>query len=413
MAGLSRQIAWFLLAAWLPSASLAFANDAKKQELDQLRARIEKLQRDVGKNEESRVEVADQLKTAEKSISEVNRQLSGLTREQSKLNGDLAGLAARKTTALSSVKQEQALLARMIRYQYIHGNADALRLMLNGEDVSLVERRLAYLGYVSKSRAATIESIKQKLADLASIEENTREKRDEIAENANAQKQARAALESERSARKQVLNRIKSDISKGRREIGRLKRDEDRLSKLIDQLARALAEQSVARDARRREKPEAGDGAARIRKPGEAVDSVADGSYVGRAFNTLRGKLKLPVRGELAGRFGAQREEGGVTWKGLFIRAGEGQSVRSVADGQVVYADWFRGYGNLLIVDHGSGYLSLYGNNESVLKAVGDSVKSGEVIASVGSTGGAQESGVYFELRQDGKPFDPMRWVGR
>jgi septal ring factor EnvC (AmiA/AmiB activator) len=138
-----------------------------------------------------------------------------------------------------------------------------------------------------------------------------------------------------------------------------------------------------------------------------------DSGFVGRAFSTLKGKLKLPVKGELTGKFGAQREDGGLTWKGLFIRAEEGQPVKAVADGRVVYADWLRGYGNLVIVDHGAGFLSLYGHNESIAKQVGENTAAGEAIASVGSTGGALDSGVYFELRQDGKPFDPMRWVGR
>jgi septal ring factor EnvC (AmiA/AmiB activator) len=143
------------------------------------------------------------------------------------------------------------------------------------------------------------------------------------------------------------------------------------------------------------------------------VENVADGSFVGRTFQTLKGKLKLPVRGELQGRFGSPREDGGVTWKGLFIKADNGHAVHSVADGQVVFADWLRGFGNLLIVDHGSGYMSLYGNNESLLKQVGDATQSGETVASVGSSGGALQTGVYFELRYEGKPFDPMKWVGK
>lgn len=387
-------------------------SEEKKQALDELRGRIDKLQQELGRREDSRNEVADQLKTSETAISEVNRTLGRLTREHATLSQTLIALGPRRATTQTTIKRERELLARLIRYQYSHGNADAIRLVLSGEDVGLVERRLAYLGYVSRSRSALIETINRSLAELAEVEKDALDRRDDISNNAVLQQQARTALEAERVARQKVMNRIKVDITNSRREIGRLKRDEDRLSKLVDQLARALAEQSSARtEARRRASPPTTP--ERRRVPGEAVTAVADGGFVGRAFATLRGKLKLPVRGELAGRFGAPREEGGVTWKGLFIRASEGQGVRAVADGQVVYADWFRGYGNLLIVDHGNGYLSLYGNNESVLKTVGETVRSGEVIASVGSSGGAVESGVYFELRRNSKPFDPMRWVGR
>ena len=110
-------------------------------------------------------------------------------------------------------------------------------------------------------------------------------------------------------------------------------------------------------------------------------------------------------------RFGAKRSEGGPQWKGLFIRAASGQDVRVVAAGRVVFAEWMRGFGNLLIVDHGGGYLTIYGNNESVLKAVGDEVRTGDTVATVGATGGSPESGLYFEIRRQGKPFDPLKWV--
>ena len=173
---------------------------------------------------------------------------------------------------------------------------------------------------------------------------------------------------------------------------------------MIDQLSKALAKDRQDRREQR---------ADRIRQKGESVEKDADDSFIGQAFQSLKGKLKLPTRGELQGRFGSPREDGGVTWRGLFIRADGGQAVKAVADGRVVFADWLRGFGNLLIVDHGGGYMSLYGNNESLLKQVGEKTLSGETVASVGSTGGALESGVYFELRHEGKPFDPMKWVAR
>jgi len=128
-------------------------------------------------------------------------------------------------------------------------------------------------------------------------------------------------------------------------------------------------------------------------------------------FSGLRGKLRLPVRGELVGLFGAPREEGPAGKKGVFIRAREGQPVLAVAAGQVVYAEWMRGYGNLLIVDHGEAYLSIYANNESLLKQTGDPVAAGEIVATVGASGGNEQSGLYFELRHLGKAFDPLRWV--
>jgi septal ring factor EnvC (AmiA/AmiB activator) len=376
----------------------------KKTELTQLRDRIENLQRELAKSEESRSEVADALRTSEKAISEVNRGLLSLGREQGQISQSLTEVKRKIETSRADVTRQQGLLDRMIRYQYMHGNADALRLMLDGQDVADVERQIHYFGYVSKARAGMIAGLKESLALLAALEVSARAKQEELAANADAQKKARAALQGERLARQKVFTKIKTDITRNRREIGRLKRDEDRLTKLIDQLAKALAKDREDRKERRAE---------RIQQKGQSVETDADDSFVGRLFQTLKGKLKLPTRGELKGRFGAQREDGGVTWKGLFIRADAGQTVKAVADGRVVYADWLRGFGNLLIVDHGGGYMSLYGNNESLLKQVGEKTLSGETVASVGSSGGALESGVYFELRHEGKPFDPMKWVAR
>ncbi len=129
-------------------------------------------------------------------------------------------------------------------------------------------------------------------------------------------------------------------------------------------------------------------------------------------FPGMKGRLALPVRGELANRFGAPRESGGAIWKGLFIAARAGEEVRAVAAGRVVFADWMRGFGNLLIVDHGDAYMSLYGNNESLFKQVGDLIHGGEPVAAVGNSGGNPVSGLYFEIRHQGKPLDPLGWVG-
>jgi septal ring factor EnvC (AmiA/AmiB activator) len=392
-----------IVALWF-ALFCATSHADKKEELNQLRERIEALQRDIAKSEESRTEVADALRTSEKAISEVNRGLLALARDQGQISQSIVELKQKIEAARADAARQQVLLDRLIRYQYMYGNADGLRLMLEGRDLAEVERQMYYFGFVSRARVGMITALKRSLATLSALEANARARQEDLAANAEAQRKARAALQGERISRQKVFAKIKSDISRNRNEIGRLKRDEDRLTKLIDQLAKALAKDREDRKERR---------ADRIQKKGLPVETEADDSFAGRSFPTLRGKLKLPARGELHGRFGSPREDGGVTWKGLFIRATGGQMVKAVADGRVVYADWLRGFGNLLIVDHGGGYMSLYGNNESLLKQVGERAQSGENVASVGSSGGALESGVYFELRHEGKPFDPMKWVAR
>ena len=178
-----------------------------------------------------------------------------------------------------------------------------------------------------------------------------------------------------------------------RREVKSLERDEARLSRLVDQLTKVIAA-PIERGRRN-----------------ERVPEPSEGGSEQSSFAQLKGKLRLPIRGELVNRFGARRSEGGPQWKGLFIRAVSGQDVRVVATGRVVFAEWMRGFGNLLIVDHGADYLTIYGNNESVLKAVGEEVRTGDAVATVGATGGSPESGLYFEIRRQGKPFDPLKWV--
>jgi len=369
----------------------------KKEDLQTLRAKIERLQQDLSSAETSRSEAADALRASEKAISEVNRGLHELSGEQRTLNASLEDINRRSQAAAAKVASEQLLLHRLIRHQYMHGDTDGLRLILEGRDVAAANRQIHYYSYIAKLRADMIRRMQESLKQLETLQVEALKQKSALAANESEQKLAKKKLEAEKQARRKMLDRIAGAINKNRSEIGRLKRDEDRLAKLVTQIGKVLSA-----------KP-----AERIRKPGQAVEEVADASFIGKAFRTLKGKLKLPLPGEISGKFGSQREEGGATWKGLFIRATSGQPVRAVADGRVVYADWLRGFGNLLIVDHGTGYMSLYGNNESVLKRVGETIQSGEAIAAVGDSGGAGESGLYFELRHQGKPFDPMKWVSR
>ncbi|MGZ8272692.1 MAG: murein hydrolase activator EnvC family protein, partial [Burkholderiaceae bacterium] len=232
----------------------------------------------------------------------------------------------------------------------------------------------------------------------------------------------RARLLAEQGRRKQAMERLSKQISEQRQSISKLERDEKRLASLIDQLSRVLAEQA-RRDAEReaarraRETAPSKDGTARPAPPPVRTPPEKPGAEPSpnSHFAQLRGRLPMPVAGEISGRFGAPRKVEGAgtapTWKGIFIRAEPGAGVRAVAGGQVVFADWLRGFGNLMVIDHGEGFLSVYGNNESLLRNVGQRVAVGEVVAAVGNTGGIEQTGLYFELRFQGRPFDPLKWV--
>jgi septal ring factor EnvC (AmiA/AmiB activator) len=331
-------------------------------------------------------------------VSEARRSLFELTQRRRTLQSELEAIRRRDKEIRAGVAEQEALAGRLLRLQYQQGAPDRLRLALEGRDAATVARHIAYYEYIQKARADLIVELRRKADQLAALQQDAQARQGELAENESDQARETRALERERTARASVVARISVDIAKGRREIGRLKRDEARLSKLVEEIARTLADKAAK-------------SAQAQRAQGKRVDRVADASSSAKPFASLKGRLQLPVIGELMNRYGAQREESGSTWKGLFIRSVSGETVHAVADGMVVYADWLRGFGNLLILDHGTGYMSLYANNEGLLRKVGESVRGGDPVSTVGASGGQADSGLYFELRRDGKPFDPLKWV--
>jgi septal ring factor EnvC (AmiA/AmiB activator) len=391
-----RLFAAAVLCAALPALA-ATDKRASEEDRDRLRARIGDLQKSLASAEESRSEAADALKSSEKAVSEANRALFELAQGNRKLGEELEAIARQGTGLKADMEVQQAHVESLLRLQYVQGAQDRLRLVIEGRDLSTVQRHLEYYAYLSRARAEVLAGLRKSSEQVALLEQETLRKRAELAANQEAQSREKQQLERERGARAAMLKRISGTIAQQRREIGRLQRDEARLTKLIEEIGKALAARPADKSARK----------------GRPVDEVADASAASRAFASLKGRMKFPVKGELMNRYGSPREEGGAVWKGLFIRASTGQSVHAVADGRVVYADWLRGFGNLLILDHGGGYMSLYGNNEGLLRQLGDPVRAGDEVAQVGATGGVEESGLYFELRHEGKPFDPVKWVGK
>jgi septal ring factor EnvC (AmiA/AmiB activator) len=265
----------------------------------------------------------------------------------------------------------------MLAARQASGAPDALRVLLSGDDPAAVSRTLHYVGYVTRASAGMLAEYRAAIALAEQLADEAQAKRERLRELEQSGRADRAKILAERRERRLVLARLADQLRKSRREIKVLRADEARLARLVEELGRVVA--------------------ARVES--------------GAAFSAMRGRLSLPVRGELAARFGAPRGAAGTESKGVFIRAPEGQAVRAVASGQVVYADWMRGFGNLLILDHGEAYLSIYANAEALLKQVGDIVAAGEPIATTGASGGSEQTGLYFELRHLGRAFDPLRWV--
>ena len=389
-------------------AASAASVELSRGRLEDLHGRIEKLHQDLLKNEESRSSASDQLKEAESSISNANRGLRELGEQRRTKQDDLAKLQQQSETIENQFITQQDQLGGLVFRQYINGNSDALHLLLGGNDPNQAARDLHYMTLLSGAKAGLIDTLHDALIEKQRLADAARVKRDEIAAVEQKQQQQRSVLLAQQQQRQAVLVKLADKIKAQRREIDTLKRDEQRLSKLIEGLARIVAKPARAKPSvatHGQTVPEtAPEATLRNEQEPEAM------SFSGN-FAALKGRLHLPTRGDITNRYGAPRAESGAIWKGLFIRAAEGSEVKSIAPGRVVFADWLRGFGNLLIIDHGNAFLSVYGNNQSLFRQVGDVVKSGDSIAAVGNSGGNPESGLYFELRQQGKAVDPLKWV--
>lgn len=390
------------LAALALAVAAGTAAAAPKQDLESLRGRLEALRQELEATEGTRAEAADHLRDSERAISQTNRRLRELAAQRGGVQRALDELGREAESARSRLGRNQDALARLLHHRYVHGGAEPFRLALSGRDPNAFGRDLRYLGYVSRARGEVIADLRDSLRSMERIGEQTRARGEELAAIEKSEAEQRKALEEEQAARREILEAVSAQVARQRRELANLKRDEDRLSKLVAKLAKAAAAPAPRPPAPVK---------ARLDEPKLSSQAVPEAGGGDGAFRRLKGRLRLPVAGELAARFGSPREGSGISSKGVFIRARSGQEVRAVAPGRVVFADWLRGFGNLLIVDHGDGYLSLYGNNEALLHRAGDEVRTGEPLATVGASGGAEESGLYFELRFQGKPFDPLSWA--
>lgn len=374
-----------------------------KQALSDLQQRLESLKKELGNSQEAHKDAADALKESELAISDANKKLYEINQRQQENKKTLAQLNAEATSTNQSLAQQQKLLSEQLYQQYSHGQQSYLQMILQNERPSEIARDIHYFSYIAKARAALIQKMQGNLAKLTKLNEETANALKEVDELKQKQVNERQTLQHQKQEKSKVVKSLSRQIASQRGEIKKLQRDEKRLSQLVQRLARIIPA-----------KPKTTKKSAANHKQTKQViannNVVPSDEFAGANFATLKGKLRLPVRGDVTNRFGASREDSGVSWKGLFIKANEGAEVKSVASGRVVFADWLRGFGNLVIVDHGDGYMSLYGNNQAILKQAGEIVRSGDTIASVGNSGGNEANGVYYELRLQSRPFDPLSW---
>ena len=441
---IKRRIAIWLCGAlsFLGGAGAALANpedisarqtQAQRQRED-LRGRIQAVQKELDTREADRKEAADALKASETAISQTSRRIVELAAELKKAQIELEGLQRQITRQQHALSVRRDELSDQLRTQYSSG-LSPWSALLSGNDPQELGRNLAYLDYVSKARADAVAALKKDIERLAQLEAQADARQKDVARLVNESTQQKEALEAQKKERATVLARIEGQMQAQRAEAARLGEDEKRLAGLISDLDGQLkAAQQAAAEAERRAqearklesaRKEQAQRAAEADKRRQAAEQAAEqAAQTGRttqadpdtaslaAGKGLPKSVRWPIRGTVMARFGTDRPEGGV-WRGILVRADAGAAVQVVGAGTVVYANWLRGFGNLLIVDHGQEYLSVYAYNQSLLKQVGDTVRAGDTVALAGSTGGQVDSALYFEIRHRGVAVDPIAYLAR
>ena len=385
-----RRSGW-LICVWLtslPCGALAEDNpdpalETQRQELKAIEEKVRTVSKDlVGQREDRRALIAE-LEARERNVAELalsNRELQKLVREAKRTASELRDRQADERHAL---RRELDLLAELVRTAYVMGRADQLRLLLNQEDPAQASRVMSYFSFFNRERMKRIQAVRQLAERLAALAREAEAEASRFAELAISQEATRQRLEIARQDRAQVLQHLEASIATQSETLDGLEKDAESLRILIDELrkrAQIRAELDVHRD----------------------------------AFPARKGRLAWPVlEGRILSKFGSRKDDSATALDGVLLSTREGEEVRTVNDGRVVYADWLRGFGLLMVIDHGDGFMSLYGHNQALLRDVGEWVATGDVIALSGNSGGQTEPGLYFAIRRNGRPQDPAEWCGR
>jgi septal ring factor EnvC (AmiA/AmiB activator) len=381
-------VAGLLVLAWGLGAPEAWAQSGrqptpaqKEAELKKVNARIEKVRKAVNEDIDKRDKLSAQLRDAELGVQGARRKLEETRAQRIASESRLEDLEREQASREKELAAERGALAGELRTAYVNGREEQLKMLLNQQDPASFGRMLTYYGYFGRARAVRIGSIRDKLEHLALLREKIAAEGQRLKDLEARQEQELAALKGAQQKRTQAVAAIESQIKSRGGEIRRLESQARSLEKLITELRKALASAPVAKQA---------------------------------PFEPLRGKLPWPVQqGKVLARFGQPRAGGSLKWQGMLIGTDRGSRVRAPFAGRIAYADWLPGMGLMIVLDHGGGYLSLYGHNEEVFKKVGDTVAAGDVIGAVGDTGGHNQPALYFEVRRGRVPVNPENWLQR
>ena len=371
-----------LLAGGLPGSAAVAADTGQiaqeKQKLQLLRERINNLKGELEsvRGQHDAQQVA--LEQTDKAIGRITAELRRLDRQEATARQELTRLEDERDTVRSRLGRMRAALARELQMAYRNGRQERIKLLLNQDDPALIGRMLTYQGYFTRARGRRMDEFRAVLDQLHGAEQVLLEQQTTLAGLRTEQEQQAAQLGTEKARQAAILAELKQRLASGSSELGTLQADEERINKLLVSLQQALRD--IPTDSGR------------------------------QPLAKLKGKLEWPVAGKISMRFGAQQASGKMRARGVHIATRSGADVQAIARGRVVFADWLRGFGLLLILDHGDGYMSLYGENSSLYKGVGEWVGRGDVIAAAGNSGGQLRTGLYLELRKDGQPVNPDGW---
>lgn len=360
------------------------ANDKEQaKQLKALKQTIEQLRKELESTKSSRDEINKSLEKTEKNIGELNRKSKEIKQQLQERESKLKNLREERGELHKKKQSQEAMVANYISSAYQLGQHGNLRLLLNQEDPSRVSRNLKYYDYLIQARAEKISEFMQTIERINRIEPEIARQTEQIQVDYQALAGQAQKLKLAQAERQRVIQKLEKDIGSKDQQLRALAKDRDNLEKLLQRVIENIADIKV--------------------------DSASE-----EAFSSLKGKLPWPTKGKVIRKFGSQRMvNNSLRWQGVLIGTTEGNPVQAVHYGRIIFSDYLRGQGLLIIIDHGAGFMTLYAHNQALYKTIGQWVQRGETIAAVGNTGGQQQSALYFELRYKGEPTDPQHWFRR
>lgn len=379
-----KQLFFFILACYLSSICLvrgAESVETVTKRLQSVQKEIRELRANVTDAKGKAGDLEAQLATAEKEVGRINKILRDIERQSLELRAKLDTLGNRQSSLRETLQSEQLALAKQLRIAYTIGQQEKLKLLLNQQDPFSIGRTLVYYRYFNEHRTNKIVTVRNLVDKLASLSLEMKNKSDALQILGQTLQSQKLELELKRKQRQTLLNALNQEIKQQDSHLDKLLSDESELQKLLQSVQIVMAD--ISKDTK---------------------------GYL--PFSKSKGKLAWPLQGRLKDLFGKNRDNtiGNLKWQGVILESEPGEEIRAIANGQVVFSDWMPSYGLLIIIDHGSGYMTLYGHNQSLYKSVGEWVEVGELLAVVGDSGGQDTPGLYFEIRHKGKPLDPTTW---